>query len=112
MATTTAVMAAVTMTEATKGKPKRRPSAAPVFLGSLVLFCVLFGLIAYRAGSGFSADAAAVSSPAPQRKLVIRRVVTTVVPGPAATTSAPVEAEAAPVETAPVEPAPVVTSSS
>jgi hypothetical protein len=104
------------MTEA-KGKPKRRPSAAPVFLGSLALFCVLFGLVAYRAGSGFSADATAVSQPAPQRKLVIRRVVTTVVPGAgsepsAATGSAPVEAEAAPVETAPVEPAPVVTSSS
>ena len=105
----------MTMTEA-KGKPKRRPSVAPVFLGSLALFCVLFGLIAYRAGSGFSADATAVSPPTPQRKLVIRRVVTTVVPGagsePAATAGAPVEAEAAPVETAPVEPAPVVTSSS
>jgi hypothetical protein len=105
----------MTMTEA-KGKPKRRPSAVPVFLGSLALFCLLLGLIAYRAGSGFSADAAAVSSPAPQRKLVIRRVVTTVVPSagsePAATASVPVAAEAAPVETAPVEPAPVVTSSS
>jgi hypothetical protein len=103
------------MTEA-RGKPKRRPSAVPVFLGSLALFCVLFALVAYRAGSGFSADATAVSQPAPQRKLVIRRVVTTVVPGsgpaPAATTAAPAEAEAAPVETAPVEPAPVVTSSS
>ncbi len=103
------------MTEV-KGKPKRRPSAAPVFLGSLALFCLLFGLVAYRAGSGFSADATAVSPPAQQRKLVIRRVVTTVVPSagpePAATTSAPVEAEAAPVETAPVEPAPVTTSSS
>jgi len=104
-----------TMTEA-KGKPKRRPSAAPVFLGSLALFCVLFGLVAYRAGSGFSADATAASPPAQQRKLVIRRVVTTVVPSagaePVATAGAPVEAEAAPVETAPVEPAPVTTSSS
>lgn len=105
------------MTEA-KGKPKGRPSVVPVFLGSLALFCVLLGLIAYRAGSGFSADATAVSPPTPQRKLVIRRVVTTVVPSagsgsePAAAASAPVEAEAAPVETAPVEPAPVVTSSS
>jgi len=116
MTTTTTVVtaAAMTMTEA-KGKPKR-PSAAPVFLGSLALFCVLFGLVAYRAGSGFSAEATAVSQPAPQRKLVIRRVVTTVVPGsgpePAAASSAPVEAAAAPVESAPVEPAPVVTSSS
>ena len=75
------------MTEA-KGKPKRRPSAAPVFVASLALFCLLLGLVAYRVGGGSPADAAAAGAPAPKRKLVIRRVVTTVVPSAGAGASA------------------------
>jgi hypothetical protein len=105
------------MTEV-RGKPKRRPSAAPVFLASMALFCLLLGLVAYRAGSGSPADVAAASAPVPKRKLVVRRVVTTVVPASGSAPSAEAgsaaspTAEAAPVETAPVEPVPVTTSSS
>jgi hypothetical protein len=78
------------MTEAARSK--RRPGAAPVFWTSTLLFCVLLGLLTYRFSigqdpSGVGAEAA---SPPVRKKVIVRRVVTTVVPaGPGEATSGP-----------------------
>lgn len=104
------------MTEASRAS--RRPGAAPVFWTSMVLFCVLLGLLTYRFSlgqdpSGVAPEAASAKAP---RKVIVKRVVTTVVPagsGAAASSGggAPPVSEAAPeAESIPVsEP---VTSSS
>jgi hypothetical protein len=89
----------------TEARSKRRPGAAPVFWGSLLLFCVLLGLLTYRFNIGqdpSGASASAAPAPAPARKVIVRRVVTTVIPsgsGPAPSGSgaaAPAAVEAAP----------------
>lgn len=66
------------MTEAAR---TRRPRASFVFWGSILLFAALFALLVYR----FSAEQQA-SQPVAQavkvRKVIKRRVVTTIVPTP------------------------------
>jgi hypothetical protein len=94
----------------TERRRVRRPSPAMVIWGSVLLFTVLFAVFTYR----FSAAQSAAAPPKVLvRKVIKRRVITTVVPtpgassvntGPATTTSAPS------VSSAPV--APVVTSAS
>ena len=95
----------------------RRPGSAPVFWISIALFCLLLGLVTHRlAGESGSAEGTAAE---PSRKVIVRRVVTTIVPArqaatgeaspPAASSSPPVESVPA---SAPVEPAPVTTSAS
>lgn len=68
------------MTEARA--PRRRPGAAPVFWASVALFAVLFALLTYQLS--------AVPAPQPPqvqvRKVIKRRVVTTVVPTPGTNT--------------------------
>lgn len=66
----------------TEARPNRRPGAGPVFWTSLLLFCVLLGLLTYRFSIGQDPSGAGASSaaPAPVRKVIVRRVVTTVVP--------------------------------
>lgn len=84
----------------TEARSTRRPGAAPVFWTSLLLFCVLLGLLTCRFSIGEDPSGAGTSAaPAPPpRKVIVRRVVTTVVPaGPGAATSA----AAAPVTEAP-----------
>ena len=69
------------MTEAARAK--RRPGAAPVFWTSMALFCVLLGLLTYRFSIGQDPSGvgpAAAPAKAPARKVIVRRVVTTVVP--------------------------------
>jgi hypothetical protein len=65
----------------TEPRRPRLSSSAPVFWGSLALFTVLFALLTYRLASS--------TPPAPRpvllRKVIKRRVVTTVVPNPGAT---------------------------
>lgn len=105
------------MTDAARAK--RRPGAAPVFWSSMLLFCLLLGLLTYRFSIGQDPSGvapAAAPAKAPARKVIVRRVVTTVVPagsGAAAGSAAeaPPSSEAAPeAESIPVsEP---VTSSS
>lgn len=66
------------MTE--RARPKR-PPASLVFWASVLLFAALFALLAYR----FSAEQQASQATAPAvqiRKVVKRRVVTTIVPSP------------------------------
>ncbi len=66
------------MTDAARS---RRPSASLVFWGSILLFTALFALLVYR----FSVEQQA-SRPTAQavqvRKVIERRVVTTIVPSP------------------------------
>jgi len=65
------------MTEA--AAPTRRPRSAWVYWGAVLLFAGLFALLTYR----FAAEQAAPATPIVQvRKLIKRRVVTTVVPSP------------------------------
>jgi len=92
-------------------EPRRpsRPGSAPVLWGALALFTVLFALLTYQlAGS---------TPPAPRpvlmRKVIRKRVVTTVVPAPGATgvSGAPVVTSSAP-EVASSGAAPVTTGAS
>jgi hypothetical protein len=101
-----------------EARPKRRPGAAPVFWASLLLFCLLLGLLTYRFSIGqdpSGASASAAPSPPPARKVIVRRVVTTVIPaGPAAASSAaaPPAVEAPAPESAAVPVSEPVTSAS
>lgn len=94
----------------TEARASRRPGAAPVFWTALLLFCVLLGFLTYRfsLGQDPSGVGAAAEPAPPVRKVIVRRVVTTVVPaGPGEATSglgaappaveAPPESEAVPV---------------
>jgi hypothetical protein len=87
----------------TDARAKRRPGGAPVFWTSLALFCVLLGLLTYRFSigedpSGVAPAAAPAQAP---RKVIVRRVVTTVVPaGPGEATPGR-SVEAAPAAAAP-----------
>jgi len=72
------------MTDATRTEPARRPARRPgpglVLWGSVALFALLFALVAYRVGVSTAPSAAA--RPSLVRKVVKRRVVTTIVPTP------------------------------
>jgi len=74
-------MAVVAMTEATPAKrvPTGRPRSARTYWISVLLFAALFALLTYS----FMAEQAPPSRPVVQvRKVIKRRVVTTVVPTP------------------------------
>lgn len=75
------------MTERPQPRPGR-PSAAPVFWVSTLLFAALFAFLAYRfsVGQDPSLAGAASSRPVEVRKVIERRVVTTIVPSPGAET--------------------------
>ncbi len=65
-------------------RPRRgRPSPAPVFWVSTLLFAALFAVLAYRfsAGQDPSLAGASATRPVEVRKVIKRKVVTTVVPG-------------------------------
>ncbi len=64
------------MTE--RARRARRPSSALVVWGSIVLFAVLFALLTYQ----LSASQPPPPRPVLVRKVVKRRVVTTIVPTP------------------------------
>ena len=85
----------------TESRPSRRPGAAPVFWASLLLFCLLLGLLTYRFSVGEDPSGAGASAaPTPARKVIVRRVVTTVIPAgpgggtPGAAATAPPATEA------------------
>jgi hypothetical protein len=92
----------------TERKRSKRPPASLVFWASILLFAALFALLAYR----FSAEqgASQASAGAVQvRKVIKRRVVTTIVPSPGENT---VSAESAGSSSFSSGAEPVVTSSS
>jgi len=68
----------------------RRPGPGAVIWGSIVLFAVLFALLTYRLSVGadpsLSGSASAAAQPVQVRKVIKRRVVTTIVPTPGANT--------------------------
>ncbi len=95
---------------------RRRPRALPTFLAAIALFGVIFELLAFQLASGHdpavsgSAAQAVATKPAPNKRVVVTRVVTDVVPAqptasstPTATasTSAPVSSGSAPAAPAP-----------
>ena len=65
-----------------------RPGAAPVLWASVILFAALFGLLTYRfsIGQDPSLSGTAAARPVQIRKVIKRRVVTTIVPSPGANT--------------------------
>jgi len=96
----------------------RRPSFAPVFWGSVALFAVLFALLVQQLNSGNdpslgAAVSGTASRPVLVRKIVKRRIVTTVVPTPGASSvsSGPITTSSAPVVSSSGS-APVTTSAS
>lgn len=71
------------MTERAAARPPvRRPRSARVYWASVLLFAALFALLTYRMAAEAPARAA---RPVQVRKVVKRRVVTTVVPSPGGT---------------------------
>ena len=90
---------------AERAHPNRRPGPALVVWGSVALFAVLFALLTYQ----LSASQPAAPRPELARKVIKRRVITTIVPSPgrnSVTASGGVAAEAAPAS------APVTTGAS
>lgn len=90
----------------------RRPGPATVLWGSIALFAVLFALLTYQLSAGSSSaltGSTASARPIQVRKVIKRRVVTTIVPtpGPSTVTSGPVTSSVAS-----SGPAPVTTSAS
>jgi hypothetical protein len=76
---------------APRGRPSprgRRPGPGAVIWGSIALFAALFAFLTYQLGS----TSGVASSPVTVRKIVKRRVVTTILPTPGASsvTSGPV----------------------
>ncbi len=99
--------ATVTMTEPRPPRPPRSGGTA-VFWSSAVLFAVLFALLTFQLSDGSGTTASTASArPVQVRKVIKRRIVTTVVPSPGvnrisrgpATTSA-TEAPIEPITTA------------
>jgi hypothetical protein len=67
-----------------KARATRRPSPAVVLWGSIALFAVLFALLTFQLSGSSSAltGATATSAPIQVRKVIKRRIVTTIVPTP------------------------------
>ncbi|HEX5593001.1 MAG TPA: hypothetical protein VFX35_06615 [Solirubrobacterales bacterium] len=65
----------------TESARTRRPRASLVFWASILLFTALFALLAYRF-AGEQAPSTAAAPAVQVRKVIKRRVVTTVVPSP------------------------------
>jgi hypothetical protein len=86
-----------------------------VFWGSVSLFAVLFALLAHQLASGNDPSLGAAANPRPVlvRKVVKRRIVTTIVPTPgsSSTSSGPVTTSSAPVVSSSPS-APITTSAS
>jgi hypothetical protein len=83
------------------GKRRRRPGAAPVLWGSIVLFAVMFALLTHQ----LSASQAPAPRPVLVRKILKRQVITTYVPTPgkaSVSTSGSLGTAAEPAEYAPL----------
>jgi hypothetical protein len=97
----------------TEARRSRRPGPGAVLWGSVALFAILFTLLTYQlsAASEASLSGATANRPVQIRKVIKRRVVTTIVPTPGANTvtSGPVTSSVAASASAP---APVTTSAS
>jgi hypothetical protein len=101
------------MTEArpSERRPGRRPGGAVVFWASAALFAALFALLTFQLSRGATGATTAAAPPVQVRKVIKRRIVTTVVPSPGVNrvVSGPATSSAAAVEV-PVEPVTTATS--
>lgn len=88
-----------------RARPKR-PGPAAVIWGSIVLFAVLFALLTYQ----LSASQPPAPRPVVVRKVLKRRVVTTIVPSPGQNTVSSTGSASG--ETGPLGYAPVTTGAS
>lgn len=74
----------------TEPSRNRRPGPGAVLWGSVALFGALFALLTYQLSAGattsFGGSASASARPVQVRKVIKRRVVTTIVPTPGANT--------------------------
>jgi len=73
----------------TESRRPARPGGARVFWVSILLFAALFALLTYRFASGQDpslASATTAAQPVQLRKVIKRRVITTIVPSPGADT--------------------------
>lgn len=71
----------------TEARQARKPSPRLVLWGSVALFAALFALLTYQLGSGADpalSGATATTQPVQVRKVIKRRIVTTIVPTPGA----------------------------
>jgi hypothetical protein len=89
----------------------RRPGGAVVFWASAVLFAVLFALLTFQLSGGTATTATTATRPVQVRKVIKRRIVTTVVPSPGVTrvVSGPATSSATATEV-PAEPITTTTS--
>jgi hypothetical protein len=62
--------------------PGRKPGGVLVFWASAALFAVLFALLTFQLSSGTAGTTTTASRPVQVRKVIKRRIVTTVVPSP------------------------------
>ena len=93
----------------------RRPGPGLVLWGSVALFAVLFALLTYQlsAGSDPSLSGATAAAPVQVRKVIKRRIVTTIVPSPGTTSVSSGPATSSSAESSVEAPAePVTTSAS
>jgi hypothetical protein len=91
----------------TEARARRRPSSRLVIWGSVALFAALLALLAFQLGSGGTGGAQTASRPVEVRKVIVRRVVTTVAPAAGESAAAPAETvSSAPVSTLTSAPAP------
>ena len=66
-----------------RSAPARKPDGANVFWASVALFGVLFALLTYQLSTGEGAGGTSVATrPVQLRKVIKRRIVTTVIPSP------------------------------
>ncbi|MBS1886417.1 MAG: hypothetical protein JSU06_04435 [Actinobacteria bacterium] len=89
----------------TEPRPTRRPGGAAVFWSSAALFAVLFALLTFQLSAGGTGYGSATATrPVQVRKVLKRRIVTTVVPSPGVNkvSSGPATTAAAAVPTEPI----------
>jgi hypothetical protein len=69
----------------TEPRPTRRSGGAAVFWSSAALFGALFALLTFQLSSAGGVGSTGAPEPVQMRKVIKRRVVTTVVPSPGVT---------------------------
>ncbi len=93
----------------TEPRPTRRPGGAAVLWSSVALFAVLFALLTFQLSSAGGTGTTTATRPVTLRKVVKRRVVTTVVPSPGVDRVSPGPATTS-ATAAPIEPVTTATS--
>ncbi|MBS1676176.1 MAG: hypothetical protein JST08_02205 [Actinobacteria bacterium] len=72
----------MTESRAVARRPARKPGGAIVFWASAALFAVLFALLTFQLSATTTSGTTTAARPVQVRKVIKRRIVTTVVPSP------------------------------